>query len=356
MTKILIIQQKRIGDVLVSSILCETLAMAYPQARIDYLIHESTFPVLKENTDSFCPVFFDDKKGKKKKRYLLWFAMKIRREKYDIIIDSYSKLESWVLVALSGAKKRISFQKKGITNFLYTDLVIRHQNPTSNLGLIIERRLKLLEPLNVPKQLYVTRPKINITEQENKQALSLLEKNKLSKNDCVMINILGSRKSKTYPTEYIAKVVDFVAKHDVPLLFNYIPNQIKEAEEIFNLCMPETQNKIHLNIVTPDIRSFLALMNNCRCIIGNDGGAINMAKAIGKPTFVIFSPHVDKKEWATFEDGYHNVSVHLKDFFSQLFNEKTKKELVRETETLYAKFQPEVFFKQMDDFCINHLK
>jgi len=355
MTKILVIQQKRIGDVLVSSILCETLAKAYPDARIDYLIHESTFPVLKENTSRFCPVFFDDKKVRRK-RDLFKFAMKIRRERYDIIIDSYSKMESWVLVALSGAKKRISFQKKGIINFLYTDLVVRHQNPTSNLGLTIERRLKLLEPLNIPKQLYVTQPKINITDQENKQALQLLEKHKLSKKYCVMINILGSRKSKTYPAKYMAKIVDCVAKHTGEILFNYIPNQTKEAEEIFNLCLPETQSKTHLNIIAPDIRSFLALMNNCRCIIGNDGGAINMAKAIGKASFIIFSPHVDKKEWATFEDGYHNVSVHLNDFYPELLHEKSKKKLVQETESLYAKFQPEFFLKQIDDFCRNHLK
>jgi len=355
MTKILIIQQKRIGDVLVSSILCETLAKAYPQARIDYLIHESTFPVLKGNTNSFRPVFFDDKKGRRK-RDLFKFAMKIRREQYDIIIDSYSKMESWVLVALSGAKKRISFQKKGIIDFLYTDLVVRHQNPTSNLGLVIERRLKLLEPLNVSKQLYVTQPKINITEQENNQALQLLEKHKLSKNSCVMINILGSRKSKTYPAQYMAKVVDCVAKYPIEILFNYIPSQIKEAEEVFNLCLFETQNKIHFNIITSDIRGFLALMNNCRCIIGNDGGAINMAKAIGKPVFIIFSPHVDKKEWATFEDGYHNVSVHLKDFSPQLFNKKSKKKIVQETDSLYTKFKPEAFLKQVDVFCRNHLK
>jgi heptosyltransferase-2 len=42
--KILIIQQKMIGDVLVSSIICNNLRRAYPDAQIDYLVYESTTP------------------------------------------------------------------------------------------------------------------------------------------------------------------------------------------------------------------------------------------------------------------------------------------------------------------------
>ena len=45
--KILVIQQKMIGDVLVSSILCENLRYAYPDAQIDYLIYDSTKTVVE---------------------------------------------------------------------------------------------------------------------------------------------------------------------------------------------------------------------------------------------------------------------------------------------------------------------
>ena len=39
-----------------------------------------------------------------------------------------------------------------------------------------------------------------------------------------------------------------------------------------------------------------------------------MAKALEKPSFIIFSPWIEKKIWATFEDGVHHISVHLNDF------------------------------------------
>ena len=38
-----------IGDVLVSSTICNNLRKAYPDSQIDYLVYESTIPVLEGN-------------------------------------------------------------------------------------------------------------------------------------------------------------------------------------------------------------------------------------------------------------------------------------------------------------------
>jgi len=354
MTKILVIQQKMIGDVLVSSILCETLARAYPKARIDYLIYESTYPVIKENANNYRVILFADKQRKSKKEFLK-FARNIRHQHYDVIIDAYSKLESWVIVAMSGADKKISF-KKGATDFLYTDLVERHKTPVSNLGLAIEHRLKLLAPLGIPERMHVTRPCINITAQEHQQALAVLEQHQLDRNvPMVVVNILGSAASKTYPAAYMAQIVDHLARYGVQILFNYMSKQAGQAREIFELCRPQTQGKIYLDVLNVDMRGFLALMRQCTLIIGNDGGAMNMAKALGKPTFIIFSPWIDKTVWATFEDGLNHVSVHLKDFEPQAFAGKSQNTLRKETERLYARFKTDLFLGLVDDFCSHHL-
>ena len=47
--KILVIQQKMIGDVLTSTILFEALRSKYPNAQLDYLINSHTFAVVKHN-------------------------------------------------------------------------------------------------------------------------------------------------------------------------------------------------------------------------------------------------------------------------------------------------------------------
>jgi len=354
MRKILVIQQKMIGDVLVGSILPETLAGVYPDAQVDYLIYESACPVIKENVKNYGVVLFTDKQRKSRIEFLK-FAKKIRGERYDVIIDAYSKLESWVIVAISGAKRKVSF-KKGWTDFLYTDLVVRHKAPVSQLGLAIEHRLKLLEPLGVPENAYVTIPRIHISVQEEKLALAVLERHQLGRNiPIVVVNILGSAASKTYPARHMAKIVDYLAKRKIQILFNYMSKQTGQAEEIFKLCQPETRDKVYLNVLDVDMRGFLALMKHCVFIIGNDGGAMNMAKALGKPSFIIFSPWIDKQVWATFEDGVNHVAVHLKDFYPQLFAGKSQNILRKHAQDLYARFMPDLFLQQVDDFCRHHL-
>jgi heptosyltransferase-2 len=149
----------------------------------------------------------------------------------------------------------------------------------------------------------------------------------------------------------MSKIIDDIAKsHDVNLLFNYIPNQIELAKTILNLCNKETQSKIYFNVLGANLREFIAIMNACDLIIGNDGGAINIAKALNKPSFIIFSPWIDKKGWATFEDGVKHVSVHLKDFKSEYYGNKTAKEMKKQALDLYEKFTPNLIIPQLENF------
>lgn len=352
--KILVIQQKMIGDVLISSIICNNLRTAYPDAQIDYLVYASTTPVLEGNPSIDNIILFEEKHRKSKKE-LLNLAFQIRNEKYDLLIDAYSKLESWIIVLLSNARRKISYKKPGRT-FLYTDNVPFEPFPKTSLGLAIERRLSLLEPLDLKIKTDPI-PKLFVSEKENKEALSLFEKHKVQKDrKTVMISLLGSEKLKTYPLEFMSKVVDYVADNaDVNILFNYFPKQLQEAKSVFNSCKPSTQEKIYFDLLGDDLRSFIGIMNQCDLIIGNDGGAINMAKALEKPSFIIFSPWIEKKIWATFEDGIHHLSVHLKDYRSDLFEHKTEKMLKKESLSLYQEFKPEYFEAKIKSFLNQNL-
>ena len=44
--KVLVIQHKQIGDVLASTVICETIKRKYPGATIHYLINTNTIPVV----------------------------------------------------------------------------------------------------------------------------------------------------------------------------------------------------------------------------------------------------------------------------------------------------------------------
>ena len=347
--KILVIQQKMIGDVLASSILCNNLKLIYPDAQVDYLIYPFTKPVVENNPNIDHLILFKDE-FRKSKKALLKFLISIRKAKYDIVIDAYGKLESNLVVGMSGAKTKIGWHKS-YTNFVYTKTFKELSKPLTSAGLAIENIMLLLTPFSSGKALN-NRPQIFLTEEEIANGKAILEQHKIDFSKKIyMIGVLGSGKNKTYPFPFMAKVLDFiVAKTDATLLFNYMPSHLKEAQEIFHLCSPEIQKNIKIDIIPGSIREFLSITYHCDALIGNEGGAVNMAKALYKPTFTIFSTWIKKEAWNAFEDGTDNVSVHLKDFKPELYGEKSAKEMKDKAMELYENFTPDLVIPSLEKY------
>src|SRR5690606_36006411 len=98
----------------------------------------------------------------------------IRKEKFDIVIDAYSKLSSNLITAVSRAKIKIS-KYKSYSSFIYTHPIKYINESTSDAGLAIENRLQLLEPLNIVAPKNSIKPKIYLTDSEKEIALQLLK-------------------------------------------------------------------------------------------------------------------------------------------------------------------------------------
>ncbi|GAA3618726.1 glycosyltransferase family 9 protein [Flavivirga jejuensis] len=339
-----------IGDVLTSSILFEALRLKYPKAQLDYLINEHTFPVVKNNPfiDNF--IFFT-KEIDSSKKTLYKFAKTIKRKKHDIIIDVYSKFSSSFITLLSGAKTKIS-KRKWYTSFIYSHTFKEAKIPKTNAGLAIENRLQFLEPLGInASEIY--KPKIFLTDSEITKGKKLLEDKGIDlSKPLFMIAVLGSHANKTYPLENMAKVIDNVVNEtNGQVLFNYIPNQETDAKNIFDLCNSTSKEHIFFDVFGNSLREFLTLTYHCNALIGNEGGATNMAKALDKPTFTIFSTWINKDSWNMFDNETTNISVHLKDYKPNLYSEVTHlKELKQDAKKLYSEFTQDLFEDQLKKF------
>ena len=167
-----------------------------------------------------------------------------------------------------------------------------------------------------------------------------------------MIGILGSEWYKTYPLEKMAELLDYtVEKTNASLLFNYIPNQKEDALKLYNLCNKKTQQAIFFDIYGKSLREFLGLLSQCNALIGNEGGSVNMAKALFVPTFSLFSPSVDKETWQIFEDE-KNISIHLKDLKPEIYAEHDEKFIKEHTFKYFEEYPIELIKEKLDDFFI----
>lgn len=348
--KILVIQQKMIGDVLTSSILFEALREKYPDAQLHYVVNHNTTAVV-ENNPHIDKLIIVTKEALESKAKFFSFLKEIKKYKYDIVLDAYGKTSSNLITFFSGAKTKIG-KHKGYTSFLYSHTLKDRITTKNESAFAIKDRLQLLEPLDIFKS--IIKPKIYLTNDELEASKNFLTKSNLDlKKPLLMISVLGSSNIKTYPFAFMAQVLDNIhaSINDAQILFNYIPNQKEDAKAIFDLCKPETQKQIFFNVFGKSLREFLAITKHCTALIGNEGGAVNMAKALHVPTFTIFSPWINKETWNLFEDGKQNVSVHLKDFKPELYKDVSHpKELKSQSEKLYQEFSPNLFEKQLQEF------
>lgn len=347
--KILVIQQKMIGDVLTSSILFEALRQKYPAARLDYLIHRHTAAVVENNPFIDELILFDPGADQKPAAFFR-FLKSIKKQNYDVVIDVYSKINSAAITGFSGARVRISYDK-WYTRKAYTHTFPYKTKSTTIAGLAIENRMQLLQALD-PGFPIELKPKIYLTSEEKDKARQHLVADGIDlQKPLFMCGILGSSEAKTYPLPYMASILDFiVAQTGAQLLFNYIPGQVEQASRLYDLCKPETQKQIFFDIFGTSLRDFIAITSFCDALIGNEGGAVNMAKAIDIPTFAIFSPQIKKENWSIYENGRTNVSVHLSDVFPEELAGLDASEISKKAPEFYKLLTPNLIFAKLKAF------
>ena len=340
---------------LLSSILWEYLKKKEPTTEIHYCIHDNTYDVVAHNPyiDHF--VLFT-KEHRENKLAFTKLLSKIRKKKYALVIDAYGKLESKLISWYSGAPKRISYDKK-YSDFFYTHAVKRSPIVYTNAGNAVEDRLRLIVPEDQIKN-NIIKPKIYLQDKEKEEAKEKLIAAGIDfKRPLIMIGLLGSAENKSLPKEYMVHLINEVASFTkAQLLFNYMPSQQKEAEVIFHLLSQHSLQQSYFKVYGKGLREFMGLLSQCDMLVGNEGGAVNMAKALDVPTFTLFSPWINKKAWNLFEDGKRNVSVHLSDFESEAYEKLDIKEFKRSYEKWYQKLTPERWIPLLEKFLSENLK
>lgn len=351
-TKILVIQNKRIGDVLISSVIANNLKKLYPGSYIVYFVYDYTTGVLEGNPNIDKIMAVNDRELKKIGNLLKVMRL-IRKMDFDLIFDPYAKFQSRMICLSSRAPVRIGHKKghKTLKLPFYTHTVDLLEKSSLPCGKAIEDRVNLVQSafqLEEPDY----SPKIFLTGEEQTynpvQAIN---------GPVVMLGVLGSTPQKSMPYDYIVELIDHLtANYRVTVLFNYAPHQKKEALNIYDKCRDKKQ--INTEIYEDSIRGFIKLMNHCDLLLANEGGSVHIAKALGKPTFTIFSPYVNKSFWASFEDGKLHQSVHLLEEKPDLYNSFTLKERRRIEENpqqLYRELNPDLILNKLKPFLHQHL-
>ncbi len=347
--KALILQNKYIGDVLTSSVIAENLKQINPEMEVHFFCYKPAVSVL-ENNPFIDQIISFEEKNLKKLSVLNKYANHIKHSGYDIVLDPYAKLQSRFITLKSRAEARISYNKPFFKH-IYTDVVEKVNIPSPETSCTaIDNRVSLVTPLVKEPKLLALHPKIYLTDEEKLEGKEILENAHIDfSRKTLMIGILGSGEDKSWPIEYMIQLISHIQKYyNFNLLFNYIPSQQPTVDKI--LTGLKTTEKIYPEVMGKNVREFLKILYHCDALIGNEGGAVNMAKALDVPTFSIYSPHKFPADWGCFEDGFKHVSVHFQDLDKRTVDKVSVKELVRNTQKYYKKLNYSYVRTETDKF------
>ena len=141
--KILIIQTAFIGDVILATPLIEKLNHHFPKASIDFLLRKGNESLLFNHPKLNEVIVWNKKSGKIFN--LLKLILKIRKKKYDYVINLQRFASSGFITFFSGGNTTIGFDKNPFS-FMFNKR-LKHEIKADGIQHEVERNLTLIESI-----------------------------------------------------------------------------------------------------------------------------------------------------------------------------------------------------------------
>jgi lipopolysaccharide heptosyltransferase II len=122
--KILLIRLRLIGDVVFTTPIPRALKRVFPESRVTYLVEPQAAPVVAGNPHLDEVIVAPRPRGFKRIAADFALARRLRRARYDLVIDLHGGPRSSWLALATGAPERIGYQIQG-RGWMYTRTVAR---------------------------------------------------------------------------------------------------------------------------------------------------------------------------------------------------------------------------------------
>ena len=275
-SRILIIQPRGLGDVVLSTIVANNLRAEIPRARIDYLVHTPNHAALEKLP------FIDEVISYKRGDFRdgLKALVKVRKNKYDLVIDLYCNPRTALNALLSGAPRRAGRNLRW-RRFAYT---MKVPVETAQHLHQVHRHIQFLKALGVSSD--STEVFFGLGEDDTGFADTFFSLTFETGQRVVGISPGGNWPSRKCDPVKLAEIGDAILDaYKTPLLLIWGPGERDEVAEIRSLM----RNPAVLAPPT-DIRQMGAVISRCSLLLSNNSGPMHISVAVGTPVLNIEGP------------------------------------------------------------------
>ena len=324
-SKILIIQLRPFGDVLLTTSYLSAIRKKYPAAQIDFLVSRPYDSILINNPYIDHVVKLKKHKGLKYLVSRLSLFMKIRKRKYDLVINQQNGTGSAQICFLSGAKYRLGYADS--KNRYAHNLHAERGKPRYAAS----RKFDIISPLGIQEDKYSLY--YYISPESSSYVESWFKKNNLI-SDVICFSPGSPVKKKQWDLNSYAETADRIVRDlKLPVVFLWAPDELEDVKQIMSkmkedaiLAPPTTFNQA------------AAFLKNVTLLICNDGGLNHLSVATDTPSLAVFG-NTDPVSWSpqsTFDNHFHLFNKNFVKLSNSTFG-ITPDEVIEKVKTILQK-------------------
>lgn len=270
--RLLLMQTRWMGDVLLCTPAIREARRAFPEATIDFLTEPAGAEALARNPHLDAIRVW---RGPISEQWKMW--REVRRAKYDAVIDFRSTNATAAVAFASRAPIRAGIRGRGPRNRAYTRFSPRLETPTY----AARHKLDMLVHVGVPVQ-YITDLGLDfvVSAEARTWARKQWRELRLEGKSVIALTGVSRERFKQWGTERWAAVGDALARDGHSIWLTWGPGEAEQAEAIRGaMTIPPIAAT-----PTPDLDALAAVLERCDGWAGNDGGVKHLAAAVGLPT------------------------------------------------------------------------
>ena len=295
--KILVVQPKPFGDVLLTSAYLPALRRRFPNAQIDYFVAKPYDRMVYKHPALDNVVAVNMRPGK-------WYAidrllsfLTAFKRHYDLVIDQNASTTSSQVIALSGARYRLGYSSG--QSAMFSNIKAEYGPTKYNAA----KRYDMLKPFGIdeePVKLF-----FYISKQEHQFAKNWFIEHGLSDKKVILYSPGTTYHYKAWKVDYFARTADEIARRtDTLSLIIFGPNEKSYAD-----AMAEKMQTPAFILPALTLGQAGAILKRVTFFICNDGGIYHLAVATETPTLGIFGS-VEIHAWSA--QGFVPTHFHLK--------------------------------------------